>query len=390
MIRHSKIIFVICLLLILGVAVQAMSQPQAVPKLSERPLDKASYVKLAKEWKAYIDKHGETSDALVNLGMAYDYSGQLDAAVFAGRRAVILDHDNPKALAFMAKMLAVYKEDEKEALKLLKHCMEVAPDYEDGLIMLTAIYLRRGELEKSEEVSKTIFEQRTISQPLQDYAYNMLVGLPKGAVLITNGDNDTFPPLALQAGMDFRKDVAVINRSLLNLKTYCEGIFKRYPSIKPEGTLEPEKNQILSNTIIKRMVEEQKVPIYFAASVPLHQVYGGPGETKPELVSKAVIEGLNRRTSRKGLTDEESARLFLEKYRLDSATDWNFPWDLKPSLSGLMKNYAACMIKIAEQDDVHPETRLRLLDKAMDIASFHHMSEAQHTIRSLQEKWKAD
>jgi len=380
MIRRKVGVFLICTFIMLTAASQINAQPQAVPRLSERPLDKASYVQLARQWKEYIEKNGETADALVNLGMAYDYSGQEDAAVFAAERALTIEPDNPRALEFMAKMLAVYKGDEDGALKLLKHCREVAPDYKYGLIMLAAVYLRRGELEEADDVLKTIFEQRVICRPLQDYAYNMLTGLPEGTVLITNGDNDTFPPLALQAGMDFRRDVIVINRSLLNLKNYDEGLFKKYPYIRPSGKLEREKGQLLSNTIITRLVKEQKAKVYFAATVDLDQEFKG---MKLELPFEPVVEGVNRRASKKGLTGEESARLFLEKYRLDSATDWHFAWDLTPSVSKQIGNYVVCMIKTAERDDISPETKHRLLTRALEIAEFHGMLSAGQKIKAM-------
>jgi len=375
--------FFLCVALVLVISLPINAQPQDVPRLSERPLDKASYVQLAKEWKDYIEKNGETSDALVNLGMAYDYSGEEEAALLAARRAYKLDSDNPRAIEFLAKMLTVYRGDEDRAIELLKHCREVAPDYKYGLIMLAAVYLRRGELENADDVLKTIFEQRVICQPLQDYAYNMLVGLPEGAILITNGDNDTFPPLALQVGMNFRRDVAVINRSLLNLKAYAEAIFTRYPSVKPEGKLEPEKGQILSTTIIERLAKEHGDKLYIAASVDLN--WGRKG-IRLEFPFQLVVEGMNKRSPDNRLTAEESAHLFLDKYRLDSATDWNFAWDLIPSVANMMQNYVVCMIKIAEQDDILPDTKRRLLDLALEIARFHDMTNAEQKIRSMLEK----
>jgi len=228
MIHYARSIVVICLIIILYPATMALAQPQSVPKLTERQLDKASYVTLAKEWKTYIEKHGESAEALFNLGMAYYYSGEKEAARVAGERAVEIDPDNPKALAFLAKILAKSQGEMDDALELLTRCREVAPYHEDGMITLAAIYLMRGELKKSEEVFKTMFDQRIISRPLQDHAYNMLVALPHGAVLITNGDNDTFPPLALQAGMNFRNDVIVINRPLLGLKEFAEAILLKF------------------------------------------------------------------------------------------------------------------------------------------------------------------
>ena len=56
MIRKKAVICFICAFMILVAASQINAQPQAVPRLSERPLDKASYVQLARQWKEYIEK----------------------------------------------------------------------------------------------------------------------------------------------------------------------------------------------------------------------------------------------------------------------------------------------------------------------------------------------
>jgi tetratricopeptide (TPR) repeat protein len=377
--------FLVCLLVALCTAVAALAQPQSVPRMTERVMDKASYVALAKEWKQYIEKNGETADALVNLGKAYDYSEESEAAVIAGRRAVELEPDNPKALAFLGKMVAVYLDDEEEALPLLERCVEVAPDYEDGLIMLVTVYLRLGDREKTEEVFKTIFDQRVISQPLQDYAYNMLVGLPPGAVLITNGDSDTFPPLALQAGMDFRKDVVVINRSLLNLSAYAKAVFRDHPSIEPDHDIDahetkmtPEGNaSVLSNKLVEKMIDERKVPVFIAASVNTQQ-FGFDQEF--------YIEGINFQTSKKGLSAKESARLFLDAYRLDSATDWNFPWALVPKVSQLVGNYVSAMVTLVNEGELKGETKTRILERAAAIADFHKLTRLSIVIESLRKK----
>jgi tetratricopeptide (TPR) repeat protein len=360
----------------------AISQPESVPRLTERGLDKASYVQLAKEWKQYIEQNGESADALANLALAYKYSEEQDAAVIAAKRAVELGPDNPKALALLGEMLAVWVEDEEAALEVLQRCREVAPDYEFGLTMLATAHLRRGELSDADEVFQTVFDQRVIATPLQDFAYNMLVGLPRGAVLITSGDNDTFPPLALQSGMEFRRDVIVINRSLLNLPEYARALFKLHPSITPEYKIDKHETryssdghaELLSNKLIEKMIEEKKAPVYFAASA--NREYSG---FSPDL----YIEGMNFRTSAKGLSAEESARLFLDTYRLDSATDWSYAWSLMPKVSQLVGNYAASMIKLAESEGLTAQSRLSLLDKASDIAGFHDLTEMSYYIKSI-------
>jgi hypothetical protein len=179
--------------------------------------------------------------------------------------------------------------------------------------------------------------------------------------------------------MKFRNDVAVINRYLLQLEPYSKAVYKRYPSIKPKGQIQAVESMDKGKDRLQKMVDDDDINVHFAPSVNFSTL---------DLSLDLVTDGLTQRSAKKGLTRDEAAALFLETYRLDSATDWNFAWDLVPSVSHLLSNYVISIIHIAQDASVSEEKRSKLLAKAMEIAEFHDMERLAITVKSMQKREK--
>ncbi|MCL1957128.1 MAG: DUF2723 domain-containing protein [Fibromonadales bacterium] len=75
----------------------------------------------------------------------------------------------------------------------------------------------------------------------RDFAINILNSIPQNGILITYGDNDTFPLWYMQMVEKYRTDVVVINESLSYSDWYREQVLGNYPDL---NVVESEGNFI--------------------------------------------------------------------------------------------------------------------------------------------------
>jgi TolA-binding protein len=121
----------------------------------------------------------------------------------------------------------------------------------------------------------------------RDYAHNMLAPLAPHAFLFTNGDNDTFPLWYIQQVEGFRRDVRVINLSLLNTDWYVKQLRDEEPRVPMTITddelimardygalLNPVTGQpeAVNHVMVLNILEANRgrLPGYLAVTVPDH------------------------------------------------------------------------------------------------------------------------
>lgn len=86
-----------------------------------------------------------------------------------------------------------------------------------------------------------------------EYAWNILAGCDRNGILFTNGDNDTFPIWYLQEVEKFRRDVTVVNLSLINLPWYIKQL-----KHNPENPLAMQRSDAEIDALRHRLYEDPK------------------------------------------------------------------------------------------------------------------------------------
>ena len=126
---------------------------------------------------------------------------------------------------------------------------------------------------------KKWFDLGQVSAGMLYYNYNVLQGTPQNAILVTCGDNDTYPLWILQS-QGIRRDVTVINTSLILIDDYRAKIFKELgieeSHLVKDANGAQSKNSFeeFNQNIIKRLVANKKnYPIYVALTTAGHSSF---------------------------------------------------------------------------------------------------------------------
>ena len=200
-----------------------IERPEKIVSLRQVMYDSTTYAKLAELWAKYYNVY-PSEDAYANWMYAGRYAG------IAGYEALLTKGvekypANPVIL-YLAGLGESGTHNTLKGRQLMERAAALDPDYMDTWYGLAVEYLLQGDRENADVALRHLLNGKAVEDVVMDYSYNMLASLDPNAILITNGDNDTYPGWILTRIIRFRSDVNIVNCSLLNLQSYAASVVK--------------------------------------------------------------------------------------------------------------------------------------------------------------------
>ena len=362
---------------------------QKAPKEVERPerilskrqviYDSSTYAKLAQLWEKYYEAY-PSEDAYANWMYAAFYAelGNFGSMV---KKGVEKYPSNP-VLLYLAGREKTPWPPSLEGRQLQERAVALDPSYMDPWHSLVIDYLAEGDREKADVALRRLLNGGAIDDEIMDFSYNMFASMDTNAILITNGDNDTYPGWILTRIIRFRPDVNIVNRSLLNTDWYAREIVKEgVPAFVSQGELESLKAQVSADIekvksgkmpdqdfatpgdrLIVRVIEAAQRsgrPVYFTCTLELN------GLLKP-FVAQGRKLGLVTLVTHTTMPYPMQLRKLFNTWTTEFRTGGLDSWQLR--LAGearagrlLARNYVAALHALKDQiQEAEPDVQLSL------------------------------
>ncbi|MEL6971485.1 MAG: SUMF1/EgtB/PvdO family nonheme iron enzyme [Bacteroidota bacterium] len=299
------------------------ANPEPVQPLSKALYSVDYYQEQAELWAATAEQEPQNAKAWL-----YYYTAARNANVLHGEARFDLSsiianvHENlPKS--FEAHYLTYWQSNlfQRDYDALLQ-AYEVGPERPELVHDLMHYYAISGTQEAYAKQCHKLHAQGSLSQGILQWNYNALASVRPNGVLLTQGDNDTYPAWVLQEVKAVREDVMVVNIYLLLAEEdYRSRIFAELEI--------PDTFQRSLTSTIDVQVRDLLGHIIYHCSRPVHLGISTPASQREVHSSNLYLTGL---AFEHNLRFIDNVRLIRHRFENEFLTDYLFyPLALDPS-----------------------------------------------------------
>ncbi len=244
--------------------------PEPIKPISKVAFPMEYYADQAKLWQLETGKNNMNPDAWLNYFRAARYANMLDRNDQAAFDLSAIVAQIPAALtnSFEYQFIRFLNADwDERRFQYLLKAHEIAPQRTEIYHDLATYHQMRGEQTEALNYLNKLFEAGEFPAELLAWNYNLFASVEPNAILLTYGDNDTYPLWVLQSARDIRKDVNVLNINLLLVDEYRNKSFDglEIPPVNLSGSKDSKEMYF---KILNQVTAKAKQPVYMANTMP--------------------------------------------------------------------------------------------------------------------------
>lgn len=341
----------IILLAMLQLSLLSQAQtPEKIWGYARKPMSMDYYKTQASLWTKETEKYPGNEDAWMNLFKAtrllnkFDQENSLSDEEKQQRLRQLVDQMKK---AIPASYTYPYCEwvlggNDMNYYHFLQQAIALDPERTEHIDYMINIGEMTRDINQRNQYSLKKWEVHDVSPGMMYYNYNTLIGLEKNALLLTAGDNDTYPAWVLQA-RGIRPDITVINLYLLRIKEYREKLFRELDLKLPDLSGDKEKS-FFESDILRYLFENKKqYPVYLSLTAT------GCFQDLSAIEHNLYLTGLAYQYDTASVDNIALLRKNMEqRYQLDYLTHSFYEEIAEEQVRSISINYLIPMLKLYE------------------------------------------
>ncbi|MDH4472948.1 MAG: hypothetical protein QE487_10085 [Fluviicola sp.] len=312
------------MLFCLSLALTSLAQkPETVYGIAKERREESWYLTQLNGWKKILDSDKTNAEAWYNYYKASRALRNISETDETRKKysdlctQIVTDAYATIPNTFEANLLKWAEGGNDETMfSYLKKAHEISPDdpraYED---LATYYEIQHNKSEYS-KACVLMYQHNLMHASMVNWGYNLLAGVDQNAIVFTAGDNDTYSAWIAQEGLNFRKDVRVVNLHLMMIDNYRDLLLKElgFPplTLKTDPLTKGDKYEENRAKVLDHFLKNASIrPIHIAVSA-IHSV------KDESLKAKFYLTGLTYHYSEESF---DNVSLIIRNYEKRYLTD---------------------------------------------------------------------